>query len=130
LITTNLLVLHFCRAPTARTRLDISSEQSFRLLHSLRACHDAVLVGVNTVFADDPQLNVRDPLPGVLVSYPRPIIIDSELRIIDYPKKLRFVNPIVCTCIDIDSERWKEASFKLSHINGTLINCKKSSTGR
>lgn len=96
----------------------------------MRACHDAVLVGVNTVFADDPQLNVREPLPGVLISQPRPIIIDSGLRIVDYPKKLRFTNPIVCTCVEVDSHRWKEAALKLSHINGTLINCKASSSGR
>lgn len=32
------------RAPTSKRRLDISSITSFRLLHSLRSIHDAVLV--------------------------------------------------------------------------------------
>ena len=82
------------------------------------------------MFADDPQLNVREPLPGVIVSYPRPVVIDSELRILDYPKKLRLENPIVCTCVQVGSQRWKEGLFKLGNINGTLIHCKSSASGR
>jgi riboflavin biosynthesis pyrimidine reductase len=123
-------ILSYYRAPSARTRLDISSKLSFRLLHSLRARHDGVLVGVNTVFADDPQLNVREPLPGVPLSYPRPVIIDSDLRIIDYPKKLRFTSPIICTCVEVNSERWIETESMLKGINGTLISCKRDLSGR
>jgi riboflavin biosynthesis pyrimidine reductase len=82
------------------------------------------------VFADDPQLNVREPLPGVPLSYPRPVIIDSDLRIIDYPKKLRFTNPIICTCVEVDSERWIETQSMLKEINGTLISCKRDISGR
>ena len=73
-------------SPLERSRLDISSNCSFRLLHSLRAYHDVVLVGINTLEFDQPRLNVRDPLPGISVSYeqqPRAVVIDSNLRIID-----------------------------------------------
>lgn len=54
----------------------ISGPDSLRLAHQLRADHDAILVGVGTVLADDPQLNVRlvggrDPLR---------VIVDSRLR--------------------------------------------------
>lgn len=38
----------------------ISSEPSRKLVHELRARYSAVGVGVNTVIADDPRLNVRD----------------------------------------------------------------------
>jgi len=38
----------------------ISSASSRTYVHYLRSVSDAVLVGVNTVIADDPQLNVRD----------------------------------------------------------------------
>jgi 3,4-dihydroxy 2-butanone 4-phosphate synthase/GTP cyclohydrolase II len=56
--------------------LALSGAESQRLTHQLRAQNDAILVGIGTVLADDPQLNVR-LAPG---SNPRPIILDSALR--------------------------------------------------
>jgi diaminohydroxyphosphoribosylaminopyrimidine deaminase/5-amino-6-(5-phosphoribosylamino)uracil reductase len=44
--------------------------------HRLRANHDAILVGVGTVLADNPRLTVR----GVPGTHPVPIILDSRLR--------------------------------------------------
>ncbi|MFK7929643.1 MAG: bifunctional diaminohydroxyphosphoribosylaminopyrimidine deaminase/5-amino-6-(5-phosphoribosylamino)uracil reductase RibD [Myxococcota bacterium] len=44
--------------------------------HQLRAEHDAIVVGIGTVLADDPRLNCRDA-DG---SDPVPIILDSQLR--------------------------------------------------
>ena len=54
----------------------ISGERSLRITHGLRAAHDAILVGVDTVLADDPRLDVR------LIQGPNPqaIIVDSRLR--------------------------------------------------
>jgi diaminohydroxyphosphoribosylaminopyrimidine deaminase/5-amino-6-(5-phosphoribosylamino)uracil reductase len=55
----------------------ISSAPSLKLAHKLRATHDAVLVGVNTVIKDDPELTTR------LVKGRNPVrvILDSRLRI-------------------------------------------------
>src|ERR687886_2821367 len=55
----------------------ISGEASLRLAHELRAAHQAVMVGVGTIFADNPRLTVR------LVEGPSPrrIVVDSTLRL-------------------------------------------------
>ncbi|MCB9135407.1 MAG: RibD family protein [Anaerolineales bacterium] len=56
--------------------LALSGPEAMRMTHQLRAEHDAILVGIGTVLADDPQLNVR-LVPG---ESPQPIILDSQLR--------------------------------------------------
>jgi diaminohydroxyphosphoribosylaminopyrimidine deaminase/5-amino-6-(5-phosphoribosylamino)uracil reductase len=60
-------------------RLQVSCEQAGRFVHLQRAMHDAIMVGVSTVVADDPQLTVR--LPGLEERSPIRIVLDSHLRI-------------------------------------------------
>ncbi len=54
----------------------LSGPEAARLTHQLRAAHDAILVGVGTVLADNPHLTVRH-VPG---RSPQPVILDSRLR--------------------------------------------------
>lgn len=54
----------------------ISGDQTLFMTHQLRAMHDAILVGINTVLVDNPRLTVRH-VPG---KSPVPIVLDSNLR--------------------------------------------------
>lgn len=58
------------------TPLRLSGPEAMRLTHALRAMHDAILVGIGTILADDPRLTVR----LVEGPQPQPIVLDSRLR--------------------------------------------------
>jgi diaminohydroxyphosphoribosylaminopyrimidine deaminase / 5-amino-6-(5-phosphoribosylamino)uracil reductase len=57
----------------------ITGEAARQEAHRLRAIHAAVLVGVETVIADDPELTVR--LAGYVGGQPMRVVLDSRLRI-------------------------------------------------
>jgi riboflavin-specific deaminase-like protein len=81
----------------------ISGDQSMLMTHQLRAMHDAILVGINTVLVDDPRLTVRladgdDPIP---------VVLDSRLRTPPTAKLLQQTRrqAIIATLPDASSER-------------------------
>ncbi len=83
--------------------LALSGQESMTLTHQLRTNHDAILVGIGTVLADDPRLTVR----LVAGPDPQPIILDSQLRLpltakllTQHPRK-----PIVATTATADSAK-------------------------
>src|SRR5271170_3483608 len=60
----------------------ISSEESRSLAHRWRASVDAVVVGIGTALADDPQLTARpEGLPADPCTQPRRVVFDSLARL-------------------------------------------------
>jgi diaminohydroxyphosphoribosylaminopyrimidine deaminase/5-amino-6-(5-phosphoribosylamino)uracil reductase len=57
----------------------ITGDEARAATHALRADHDAVLVGVETALADDPELTVRTP--GYAGKRPARVVLDSHLRL-------------------------------------------------
>ena len=63
--------------PSQNSRLRITGPEANAHVHGLRKRYRAILVGVGTVLADDPMLNVR---LGDSAAHPIRIILDSNLR--------------------------------------------------
>jgi len=57
----------------------ITGETARARAHLLRATHDAVMVGIGTALADDPELTCR--LPGLGDSSPVRVVVDSQARL-------------------------------------------------
>jgi diaminohydroxyphosphoribosylaminopyrimidine deaminase/5-amino-6-(5-phosphoribosylamino)uracil reductase len=79
----------------------ITGEEARADVQRLRAECSAIVTGVNTVLADDPQLNVRDASIDLRGRRPLKVIVDSKLRT---PAKARMLvegeTLIATTCVD------------------------------
>lgn len=64
----------------------ITGEASRAYVHTLRHRHQAIMVGIGTVLADDPSLTTRLPVPGL---HPIRVVVDSTLRLPHEAKLVR-----------------------------------------
>ncbi len=59
----------------------ITSEEARAYAHELRAASDAIMIGIGTALADDPQLTARDARGNPLPRQPTRVVLDSKARL-------------------------------------------------
>ncbi len=100
------------------TRRWITGGRARLLVHTLRADHDAVLVGARTVLIDNPRLNVR----GVKGVSPDVVILDGSLslpesaRVFGSARKRR-----VFVCTTVRAARTKQRALRRLENRGVII---------
>ena len=88
----------------------ITGPRARRMVHTLRAGHDAIAVGIGTVLADDPSLTVRDaPAPRVP---PQRIVFDRHARLPSGSRLARTAREIPTTVIAVDPEPGRAAALE------------------
>ena len=87
-------------ATAARQSQWLTGEAARKLVHRWRHEHDAVMVGVGTVLADDPQLTVR--LVRGNVKQPLRVVVDSRART---PTTARVIGAAATPCVIAVTEK-------------------------
>lgn len=94
----------------------ITGEKAREEVHRLRLLHMNVLVGVETVLADDPELTVR--IPGNVAGQPNRFVLDSRQRM---PSNSRLVatartTPTTVITIKPPAKRLKDAGVTVLRV--------------
>ncbi len=100
----------------------ISGEPERQLSHALRAACDAVMVGIGTVIADDPELTVR-MVPG---ASPMRVVLDTSLRL---PVEAKVVRSDAATTV-ITSDRSDEGRRSVLRTRGVRVEVVAERDGR
>jgi diaminohydroxyphosphoribosylaminopyrimidine deaminase/5-amino-6-(5-phosphoribosylamino)uracil reductase len=98
----------------------ITGEVSRRQVHMMRAASDAILVGIRTAVADDPELTVR--LPGLASRSPARIVLDRTARLpvgSKLAQTAREVPLMVAACADADARRRADLERAGAHLLAT-----------
>jgi diaminohydroxyphosphoribosylaminopyrimidine deaminase/5-amino-6-(5-phosphoribosylamino)uracil reductase len=110
-------------------RIWITNQASTRVVHELRARCDAILVGINTVLADDPLLSVRDVAPTRVLGR---FVLDTHLRC---PLDSRLVRsagttPLTVICTNESIERFSSRADELRNRAVELLAVPADAAGR
>jgi diaminohydroxyphosphoribosylaminopyrimidine deaminase/5-amino-6-(5-phosphoribosylamino)uracil reductase len=95
----------------------ITGERAREAVHRLRSEHDAVIVGVETALADDPELTVR-LVPGFNGPQPARVILDSRQRLPSDSKLVRTAReiPTYVVATEEPDARLTEAGVRVLHV--------------
>jgi 3,4-dihydroxy 2-butanone 4-phosphate synthase/GTP cyclohydrolase II len=104
-----------CIARERGKPLALSGLESRRLTHQLRASHNAILVGIGTVQADNPQLTVR----LVEGESPIPVILDSKLAISPRARLFQNLKKPILGCFK--SEAVSKKAQELIQVGATIL---------
>ncbi|TFE30128.1 bifunctional diaminohydroxyphosphoribosylaminopyrimidine deaminase/5-amino-6-(5-phosphoribosylamino)uracil reductase RibD [Cohnella luojiensis] len=95
----------------------ITGPESRAAVHTLRHRHNAIMVGVDTVLSDDPELTTRLTVPGI---NPTRIIVDSKLRV---SETARVLNDAAATFVLTTGRADQEKSERLQELGVEVIEC-------
>jgi riboflavin-specific deaminase-like protein len=121
-----------CIATADRRPVLISGQDSLRMTHALRAAHDTILVGVNTVNKDNPSLTVRmcngtNPQPIVLDSH---CSIKASSKLVTSPNCVRPIIAITSSKMKISEERRAVSPKQLESLGCRFLSCHHDASGR
>ena len=85
----------------------ISGEQSREEVHRMRYRSDVVIVGIETVISDNPQLTARDVNGENLDMQPLRVVIDTDGRIPLESKLLNDGGDTLIACVEIEPDKQK-----------------------
>ena len=94
----------------------VTGASAREFVHLLRDKYDAIMVGINTLIADDPLLNTR--LKGKEGIDPTRIVVDSHLRFPENAKMLRHKSnkPTIIATTKIDSSSKRKKALVLEQL--------------
>jgi 2,5-diamino-6-(ribosylamino)-4(3H)-pyrimidinone 5'-phosphate reductase len=101
---------------TASGDSKISSNEDLIRVHRLRASVDAIVVGISTILADDPQLTVR----LVKGKNPARVIVDSRSRIPIDSQIMRMASKIE-TIVAVTDQAPKEKTLTLEEMGAQVL---------
>jgi diaminohydroxyphosphoribosylaminopyrimidine deaminase/5-amino-6-(5-phosphoribosylamino)uracil reductase len=96
----------------------ISNESAREIVHALRHRHQGIMVGVETVIADNPELTTRLQVEGIS---PVRIVVDSKLRLPVGSKMVK--DGLVPTWVLTTDEASSEAAERLEAYGVEIIRC-------